>query len=54
MYAVNKASYDSNHQLAIETQNLMNNIIKHIEPSKFLDNGALVYNGSDKFNTVFQ
>ena len=54
MYAVNKANFDNgNNQLLMEAEQFVQGIMQNIDPSKFLHQGQIVYNGTDKFNTVF-
>ena len=54
MYAVNKANFDNgNNQLLMEAEQFVQGIMQNIDPSKFLHQGQIVYNGTDKFNAVF-
>ena len=54
MYAVNKANFDKgNNQLLLEAEQFVQGIMQNIDPSKFLHQGQIVYNGTDKFNAVF-
>lgn len=54
MYAVNKANFDNgNNQLLLEAEQFVQGIMQNIDPSKFLHQDQIVYNGTDKFNAVF-
>nr|QTZ82741.1 MAG: virion RNA polymerase [Enquatrovirus sp.] len=53
MYAVNQASYVNNQQLQLEASKVMEGLVQNINPEDFLHNGALIYNGTSKFNAVF-